>query len=152
MSTITKVSTSAEPDDNREAALAPDGQPYQPLPRRVTEEHYFDARVPKDIIDNLRKSVRQRSYGSSTEEADTIRKTDEEVFEKVRLAEQFQIDRADAMLERNKGRVGAALAYTITDKVYAHVRPKDFTRHRAAFSAHIAAASAAPAPVVALGR
>lgn len=112
MSTITKVSTSAEPDDNRDIALAPDGQPYQPLPPRVTENAYFDARVPKNVIDNLRKSVRERFYGSSTEEADTIRKIDEEVFEKVRLAEQFQIDRADNLLERNKGRVGAALTYT----------------------------------------
>jgi hypothetical protein len=39
--------------------------------------------------------------------------------------------------------------YGITDKVYAHVRPKDFSRHRAAFSAPIAAA-AGPAPLVAL--
>lgn len=43
-------------------------------------------------------------------------------------------------------------SYAITDKVYAHLRPRDYSRHRAAFSAHIAAASAAPAPVVALGR
>ena len=41
-------------------------------------------------------------------------------------------------------------SYAITDKVYAHVRPKDFSRHRAAFSAHIAAATAQPAPIVAI--
>ncbi|MEW2014304.1 MULTISPECIES: tyrosine-type recombinase/integrase [Microbacterium] len=38
-------------------------------------------------------------------------------------------------------------SYAITDKVYAHVRPKDFTRHRAAFSAHIAAATLVSAAV-----
>lgn len=41
-------------------------------------------------------------------------------------------------------------SYAITDKIYAHVRPKDFSRHRAAFSAHIAAASAPPAALAAL--
>lgn len=111
MSTIKKVSTSAEPDDAREVELAPDGYPFRPLPPRV-EGAYFDARIPKDVIDTLRKSVRQRSYGNSTEEAETIRKTDEAVFEKVRVAEQYQIGRADSLLERNKGRVGAALSYT----------------------------------------
>lgn len=42
-------------------------------------------------------------------------------------------------------------SYAITDKVYAHLRARDYSRHRAAFSAHIAAASAGPAPIVALG-
>jgi integrase len=42
-------------------------------------------------------------------------------------------------------------SYAITDKVSAHVRPRDFSRHRAAFSAHIAAASGQGAPVVSLG-
>ncbi|WP_295786344.1 site-specific integrase [uncultured Microbacterium sp.] len=42
--------------------------------------------------------------------------------------------------------------YGITDKVYARLRPRDYSRHRAAFSGHIAAASGDPAPVVALGR
>ncbi|MEV4775221.1 tyrosine-type recombinase/integrase [Microbacterium sp. LWH12-1.2] len=37
-------------------------------------------------------------------------------------------------------------SYAITDKIYAHVRPRDFSAHRAAFSAHIAASSAPPAP------
>lgn len=32
-------------------------------------------------------------------------------------------------------------SYAITDKVYAHVRPRDFSAHRTAFSAHIAAGS-----------
>lgn len=41
--------------------------------------------------------------------------------------------------------------YGITDKVYAHIRPKDFSRHRAAFSAHIAAGSGDPAPLRILG-
>lgn len=111
MSTIKKVSTSAEPDDVRDVELAPDGYPFRPLPPRV-EGTYFDARVPKDVIDTLRKSVRQRPYGNSTEEAETIRKTDEAAFEKVRVAEQYQMVRADKLLERNKGRVGAALSYT----------------------------------------
>ena len=39
----------------------------------------------------------------------------------------------------------------VTNKVYAHLRKRDYSAHRAAFSAHIAAASATPAPVVALG-
>lgn len=43
-------------------------------------------------------------------------------------------------------------SYAITDKVYAHVRPRDFSAHRAAFSAHISAASAQPSSVVAIGR
>lgn len=38
-------------------------------------------------------------------------------------------------------------SYAITDKVYAHVRPRDFSAHRAAFSAHNLAAGATPAPV-----
>ncbi|WP_158597321.1 tyrosine-type recombinase/integrase [Microbacterium telephonicum] len=42
-------------------------------------------------------------------------------------------------------------SYAITDKVYAHLRPRDYSRHRAAFSAHIAAASTPPSPIVALG-
>ncbi len=42
-------------------------------------------------------------------------------------------------------------SYAITDKVYAHVRPRDYSAHRAAFSAHISAASAPVAPVVAIG-
>lgn len=41
-------------------------------------------------------------------------------------------------------------SYAITDKVYPHVRPRDFSAHRAAFSAHISAGSTF-APVVALG-
>lgn len=40
-------------------------------------------------------------------------------------------------------------SYAITDKIYAHVRPKDFSRHRAAFSAHIPAGQSAPAPLAA---
>lgn len=39
----------------------------------------------------------------------------------------------------------------VTNKVYAHLRKRDYSTHGAAFSAHIAAASAPPAPVVALG-
>lgn len=35
-------------------------------------------------------------------------------------------------------------SYAITDKTYAHIRRKDYSRHRAAFSAHIATGSAAP--------
>ncbi|WP_198159052.1 tyrosine-type recombinase/integrase [Microbacterium aurum] len=42
-------------------------------------------------------------------------------------------------------------SYAITDKVYAHLRPRDYSRHRAAFSAHIAAGTVAPAPIVAIG-
>lgn len=38
-------------------------------------------------------------------------------------------------------------SYAITDKVYAHVRPRDFSVHRAAFSAHISAANAVRAPL-----
>lgn len=43
-------------------------------------------------------------------------------------------------------------SYAITDKVYAHVRPKDFSRRRATFSAHIAARSTSPAPLARLMR
>ena len=39
----------------------------------------------------------------------------------------------------------------ITNRVYAHLRKKDYSAHRAAFSAHVAAASAPPALVLALG-
>lgn len=39
----------------------------------------------------------------------------------------------------------------VTIKVNAHRRKRDHSAHRAAFSAHIAAASARPSPVVALG-
>lgn len=39
----------------------------------------------------------------------------------------------------------------VTNKVYAHLRKRDYSAHRAAFFAHIAAASATPAPIVALG-
>jgi len=42
--------------------------------------------------------------------------------------------------------------YGITDKVYAHIRRKDYSRHRAAFSAHVSAASAQLTPIIALGR
>ncbi|MEV8265648.1 tyrosine-type recombinase/integrase [Microbacterium sp. NPDC077057] len=42
-------------------------------------------------------------------------------------------------------------SYAITDKVYAHVRPRDFSTHRAAFSAHIAAASVPVAPLRQIG-
>ncbi|MCR2792372.1 hypothetical protein NQ156_04775 [Microbacterium sp. zg.Y625] len=42
-------------------------------------------------------------------------------------------------------------SYAITDKVYAHLRPRDYSRHRAAFSAHIAQQSVAAAPVRAIG-
>lgn len=38
-------------------------------------------------------------------------------------------------------------SYAITDKVYAHDRPRDFSAHRAAFSAHISAANPMPTPV-----
>lgn len=40
-------------------------------------------------------------------------------------------------------------SYEITDRVYAHLRKKDYSSHRARFSAHIAAAGTAP--VVAIG-
>ncbi|WP_169564355.1 tyrosine-type recombinase/integrase [Microbacterium indicum] len=43
-------------------------------------------------------------------------------------------------------------SYAITDKVYAHLRPRDYSRHRAAFSAHVAAAQTPPAPVLTIGR
>jgi len=39
----------------------------------------------------------------------------------------------------------------ITNRVYAHLRKKDYSAHRARFSAHVAAASAPSAPIVALG-
>lgn len=38
-------------------------------------------------------------------------------------------------------------SYAITDKVYAHVRPRDFSAYRAAFSAHISAGTATIAPL-----
>lgn len=47
-------------------------------------------------------------------------------------------------------RVMGHASYPITDKVYAHVRPRDFSAHRAAFSAHISAGRAPVAPIVAL--
>lgn len=36
-------------------------------------------------------------------------------------------------LSRTMGNAG----YAITDKVYAHVRPRDFSSHRAAFCSHL---------------
>lgn len=39
----------------------------------------------------------------------------------------------------------------ITNRVYAHLRKRDYSAHRAAFSAHIAAASAPPSPLRAIG-
>ncbi|WP_308491299.1 tyrosine-type recombinase/integrase [Microbacterium terrisoli] len=39
----------------------------------------------------------------------------------------------------------------ITDRVYAHVRPRDFSAHRAAFSAGIKAARSQPTPIRAIG-
>lgn len=41
-------------------------------------------------------------------------------------------------------------SYAITDKVYAHARPRDFSALRAAFSAHISAGTS-PAPVRQIG-
>ncbi|MFF2633831.1 site-specific integrase [Microbacterium sp. NPDC058021] len=41
-------------------------------------------------------------------------------------------------------------SYAITDKVYAHLRPRDYSRHRTAFSAHIAAGSTGAAALVAI--
>ena len=38
----------------------------------------------------------------------------------------------------------------ITNRVYAHLRKKDYSAHRAAFSAHIAAASTTPVPIHAI--
>lgn len=105
MSTIKKVSTSADPDDRRDDFGA------APASASTEESAYFDARVPSKIIDSLRKEVRHRFYGSSTEETETIRKTDEELFERVRTVERHTIARADAMLDRSKGRTGQALAY-----------------------------------------
>lgn len=35
----------------------------------------------------------------------------------------------------------------VTNKVYAHLRKRDYSAHRAAFSAHIAAAATPPAPI-----
>ncbi|UTT53754.1 hypothetical protein [Microbacterium maritypicum] len=106
MTTIKKVSTSADPDDYRD-----DQSRAATVSRPGDEGSYFDARVPARSIDSLRKQVRQRRYSSSTEEAEAIRKTDEELFEKVRVAERHTLARADAMLEHNKGRTGQALAF-----------------------------------------
>lgn len=39
----------------------------------------------------------------------------------------------------------------VTNKVYAHLRKRDYSAHRAAFSAHIAAQSGATAAVRAIG-
>jgi len=39
-------------------------------------------------------------------------------------------------------------SYAMTDKVQAHVRPKDFSRHRAAFSGRVGAATITPAMLV----
>lgn len=39
----------------------------------------------------------------------------------------------------------------ITNRVYVHLRKKDYSAYRARFSAHVAAASTPPAPVLALG-
>lgn len=41
-------------------------------------------------------------------------------------------------------------SYVIIDKVHAHLRKKDYTAHRARFSAHVAAGSAPPAQPVQL--
>ena len=109
MTTIKKVSTSADPDDYRDSQSGQDGT--SAVLRARDEGTYFDARVPARSIDSLRKQVRQRRYSSSTEEAEAIRKTDEELFDKVRVAERHTIARADAMLEHNKGRTGQALAF-----------------------------------------
>ncbi|GAA1997211.1 hypothetical protein [Microbacterium pumilum] len=105
---IKRVSTTNIPG---EEPLDREGHDYKPLPPRVTDGHYFDARVPADIIDRVRRDARNSVYPNSTVEADTIRKTDEAVFEKVRILEDYQIGQAQSMLERNKGRVGAALSY-----------------------------------------
>jgi hypothetical protein len=84
---------------------------YKPLPPAVKDSTYFDARVPANIIDRIRRDARERQYGNSTLEAEAILATDEQVFEKVRVAEQHSIQRADAMLNQGKGRVGDALSY-----------------------------------------
>lgn len=39
----------------------------------------------------------------------------------------------------------------VTNRVYAHLRKRDYSEHRAAFSAHIAAQSVAVAPVQIIG-
>ncbi len=89
---------------------------YKQLPPAVKDSTYFDARVPANIIDRIRRDARERQYGNSTLEAEAIRATDEQVFEKVRAAEQHSIQRADAMLNQGKGRVGDALSYLDPDR------------------------------------
>lgn len=42
-------------------------------------------------------------------------------------------------------------SYAITDKVYAHVRPRDFSAHCAAFSAYISGTSGSPVAIARLG-
>ncbi|CAN5358521.1 hypothetical protein BH11ACT3_BH11ACT3_19350 [soil metagenome] len=43
-------------------------------------------------------------------------------------------------------------SYAVTDRIYAHLRRKDYSSHRAKFSAHIARAASEPAGVMPLRR
>ncbi|WP_454150397.1 hypothetical protein [Microbacterium lacticum] len=52
---------------------------------------------------------------------------------------------------RSESRQNTLESFLSPNKVYAHLRKRDYSAHRAAFSAHIAASSSTPAPVVALG-
>ncbi|MGW9114780.1 tyrosine-type recombinase/integrase [Microbacterium sp. NPDC055683] len=58
---------------------------------------------------------------------------------------------SDALDMHELSRPMGHASYACTDRVYAHLRPRDYCRRRAAFSAHVAAVQSPHAPARAIG-
>lgn len=78
---------------------------------------YFDQRVPATIIDDTRAQARAASYPNSTVEKQTIKAVDAALFERVRSIERFQVEQAEAWMDRNRDRVGSVL--TLSERIEA---------------------------------
>ncbi|KQY75852.1 hypothetical protein ASD13_06325 [Microbacterium sp. Root1433D1] len=115
--------------DNLEAGLCPGKVPGH---NKLSYEHTFD---PKGFYRYTFKPAAARA-GLDGLHFHELRHTFATLALESRALDMHELSRA----------MGHA-SYAITDEIYAHVRPRDFSAHRAAFSAHISAVSAPVAPV-----
>lgn len=70
---------------------------------------HIDNRIPADIIDQTRRQVRERAYRNSTEEAEEIRRVDDEMARRVSDARDQTVAQTQNFIHTNATRVGAAL-------------------------------------------
>lgn len=88
------VSTSTEPNDDREAQ-----HESRPIPEAVkASANYFPTHIPEGQFSRIRAEARTAKYDNSIQERETIAAVDDAIFERVRPMEQLALANAERLL------------------------------------------------------